>query len=249
MIAVGFVLWTAIGTWTHPGVPLDMAEMIGWGNQWQWGYHKHPPLPCWIGESIWAATRSTLAVYLFSQLCTVVSLVCVYQVARRWLSVGHAVVAVAALQASYYTHYTTLDLNHTITCRLFWSLALLSFVSAIEGETRRGAGGRANATDAHGLRLSPLVWWSLCGLSLGLGGLSKYYIAVLAGCFALVPIVIPDYRGLLKRIGPWCMVGLAGLTVGPHVIWLFEMSSLRSPTPCGGVRSAIRRSSTTWSTP
>ena len=224
LIGFGFVLWLAVAALTQPGVPLDMAEMVAWGNQWQWGYHKHPPLPCWIAETIWSSTGSTLVAYAFSQLCTVVSLGCVFLVARRWLSVGHALIAVAALQASYYTHYTTLDLNHTITCRVFWSLAVLSFLRAVDSEPRASLERGPSNTSGfwQSIELRPLLWWSLCGIALGLGGLSKYYIAVLAGCFALVPCVVSKYRPLLKRVGPWWMVTLAALVVAPHVVWLIN---------------------------
>ncbi|MEM8910359.1 MAG: glycosyltransferase family 39 protein [Planctomycetota bacterium] len=203
---IGALIWCAVAMWTRPGIPLDMAEMIGWGHQWQWGYHKHPPLPCWIGEAIWSTTGSRLMVHLFSQGATLVSLACVYRVASQLLSPVHGLVAVAALQLSYYTHLTTLDLNHTITCRLFWSLSLWSFFEAVTRPPSRGSSW----------------WWVSCGVCLGLGGLAKYYIAVLAGCFALVPLAIPAYRHHLRRAGPWLMIAVASVVVSPHIVWLFQ---------------------------
>src|SRR5262245_19600046 len=42
------LVWTLLTTLMLESVPLDVVELLYWGREWQWGYHKHPPLPAWL---------------------------------------------------------------------------------------------------------------------------------------------------------------------------------------------------------
>ena len=64
LMAGHFFVWVAVCLLTQPNMPLDMVEMLYWGQQWQLGYHKHPPLPAWLAATTW-----NLAVIILGQ-CT-----------------------------------------------------------------------------------------------------------------------------------------------------------------------------------
>src|SRR5579859_7538300 len=44
-------LWTLVPTLLCRNLPLDVLEGIAYGQHWQWGYWKHPPLP-WILDDL-----------------------------------------------------------------------------------------------------------------------------------------------------------------------------------------------------
>ena len=58
LVIAHVAIFTAVAAFTQPSLPLDAAEMVAWGNRWELGYHKHPPLPCWVGEALWATFRA-----------------------------------------------------------------------------------------------------------------------------------------------------------------------------------------------
>lgn len=77
------VVWTAIPAMIQPNLPLDCIEMAIWGHEWQLGYYKHPPLPAWIAKAFSSLSdNSEWPIYLASQICTVITMWCVWCVAR-----------------------------------------------------------------------------------------------------------------------------------------------------------------------
>ena len=222
LAAAHVVAFTLVAALTQPGLPLDAAEMIAWGHQWDLGYHKHPPLPCWIGEALWSTFRAAWPLYLFSQLCTAATLYAVWRLGRRLLAPWAALAGAACLELSYYSHLTTLDLNHTILCRPCWALFVWWLYEAVTGDELR-----------H---------WALAGLAVGLGMLSKYYMAapVLAAC--LLPVLDPAARSRLRGAGPYVCFGVAALVFSPHAWWLVANDF---PT----IAYALRRGDVDESTP
>ena len=200
LVAAHVLLFTLVGALTQPSLPLDAAEMVAWGHQWRAGYHKHPPLPCWVAEGLWSTFRTAWPLYLFSQLCTAATLWAVWRLGRRLLTPWAALAAAACLELSYYSHLTTLDVNHTILCRPCWALFVWWLYEAV---TR-----------------NRLRHWALAGLAVGLGMLSKYYMAapVLAAC--ALPLVDRTARSRLAGAGPWVTLAFACAVFSPHAVWL-----------------------------
>ena len=46
--ALHVLAWTIGPALMYSSVPRDTLEGITWGQMWQWGYEKHPPLAAWI---------------------------------------------------------------------------------------------------------------------------------------------------------------------------------------------------------
>ena len=200
LAAAHVAVFTLVAALTQPGLPLDAAEMIAWGNRWELGTHKHPPLPCWVAEALWATFRAAWPLYLFSQLCTAATLWAVWRLGRRLLTPWAALAAAACLELSYYSHLTTLDVNHTILCRPCWALFVWWLYEAVTTDRLR--------------------YWALAGLAVGLGMLSKYYMAapVLAAC--VLPAVDRTARARLSSAGPYVCFGVAVAVFSPHLWWL-----------------------------
>jgi len=140
-----------------------MVEMTYWGEQWQWGYHKHPPLPAWIAAGIWKLSgHQPLVMYLTAQLTIATTFWAVWQLAREGLSPWLALCAVGVLEACHYCTFSINDINNTIVTRPFWCLAILFLYRATKPSASK-----------------PIQWWVLTGVVIGLGMLSKYYLGVL----------------------------------------------------------------------
>ena len=205
--ALHFALWLIVCWFTQPNMPLDMVEMLYWGQQWELGYHKHPPLPAWIAAATWwLGGGQTLLMYCVSQLTIVATFWAVWQLAREGLSPWAALCSVVLLQGCYYCTFSISDINNTIITRPFWALAVLFLYRALG----RGSTATKNLN------------WLLTGLMIGLGMNSKYYIGILVLSMLAVPVLIPKTRPSLKTAGPYLLTATALLVFVPHFIWMVQ---------------------------
>lgn len=201
------VAWVVTCVLTQPNMPLDMVEMLFWGQQWQLGYHKHPPLPAWIAAGTWwLSGGQAWLMYVVSQLTILVTFWAVWQLAREGLSPKAAFCSVVVLEGCYYCAYMINDINNTIITRPFWALAILFLYRAIS---------RTSKTQSN-------LNWCLAGVAIGLGMFSKYYIGVLVLAMLAVPVLIPQTRTRLKTVGPYLLAIVACLVFLPHLLWMID---------------------------
>ena len=207
-IAIGhLLLWTLICVVTQPNLPLDMVEMIYWGQQWQWGYHKHPPLPAWTAASIWEFSgNQPWAMYLVAQSTILITFWSVWKLAREIVSPWLAICCVTLMEGCYYCNYMVNDINNTIMTRPMWALAILFLYWALNRKTVT----------------QRTLAWCATGVVIGLGMLCKYYMAVLVITFLAVPVLVPSTRRSLKTAGPWLMATIAIGIFLPHFLWMVD---------------------------
>ncbi len=204
-VVVHVILWTLVCVLTQPNLPLDMVEMIFWGEQWQLGYHKHPPLPAWVAAFLWKiGNHSPWLMYLASQMTIAVTFWAVWKLAREGLSPWLALCSVAVLQGCYYCTFAINDINNTIMTRPMWALSILFLYRAISSKNSS----------------RQTLNWCLAGITIALGMLCKYYIAILVLSMLTVPLLIRPTRKLLRTPGPWLMTAIALLVFSPHLIWM-----------------------------
>ena len=205
LMSIHVAIYLTVCLVTQPNMPLDMVEMLFWGQQWQLGYHKHPPLPAWITAAAWGIGGHGL-LYFVSQLTVVVTFWAVWQFAREKLSPQAALCSVFVLQGCYYCTYMINDINNTIITRPFWALAILFLYRAIvrERPSKRN------------------TYWALAGVAIGLGMLSKYYIGILVIAMMVLPLVSSQARQQLKTAGPWITTAVASLLFLPHFVWMYQ---------------------------
>jgi len=196
-------LWTILPVLTQPNAPLDTLEMIFWGHEWQPGYYKHPPLPAWLAE--FACSFSTSDVWPTYVLCQLATLGCfwgAFQIGREMRGNVTGLLAVALLEGCYYYNFTTTEFNNNVTSRVWWALTIL-FVY-------------------RGVKRQHLLAWSLAGVCLGLGMLSKYDTAILAIVMVAFSFIHPAGRKCWKTPGPAACLIAALVVFSPHVVWLFN---------------------------
>ncbi len=196
-----FLLWALLPGLLIESLPLDVVEGVYWGQEWQWGYYKHPPLPAWV-LYLFQQGIGDFGPFLLSQLCIALTLLCVWRLGCRILDRQRAAFGVLALMGVYFFTWPTIEFNHNVAQMPIWAAAVLLFHRAISDW---------RSTD-----------WLLLGLVSGLGMLTKYsYIMLLAAMF-LGLLTHPKLRSGLLKPQPWLGVLVMGLVFLPHLWWLME---------------------------
>ena len=196
-------LWTLAPNWVRNVPHSDTLEGITWGNLWQWGYDKHPPLAAWAA-ALFARLSDTsdLPVYFLAQLSIVIIFLAVWRLAREYLSPYGAVLAVFLLQGVlFYSNRVERVTPDTIQAPV-WALLVLTFYFAV---TRQS-----------------LVYWLLTGFLAGLAILAKYQAVVLFFPLLMILFITAEGRRNLKTPGPWLAALLGLLVIAPHIQWLIE---------------------------
>lgn len=206
LIAAQMVFWTLIPTLTSSSLPLDVVrEGLSWGQEWQWGYHKHPPLPSWLANVFYLGFGN-LGPYLLSQICISLTYYYTYQTAKYHFSSRDAALAVILLVGVFYFSWPTPEFNHNVAQMPIWAGAIYVFHRVL----------------AHERTLD----WALLGLIFGIGVLVKYSIIVLAVVMAVYALATPRFRPIVLSPKSWPKILLSIccglLVIFPHVLWLFR---------------------------
>src|SRR3954470_24955560 len=101
VLAFHLVVWTLLPILVCHNLQLDLAEDLALGKEWQLGYWKHPPLPWWIADLAYRATRSVDAIYLLGPLAAVICFYAVFMLAREVTDPLTALMAVLALEGMH----------------------------------------------------------------------------------------------------------------------------------------------------
>ena len=195
------LLWTAVPILTQANVPIDTAEMLYWGHEWQWGYPKHPPLPAWAAEaSMVLCGGSVWSTYLLSQLCILSCFAAAWRLGRIALRPWEALAAVAVMEACVYYNYTTPEFNNNLMAKVGWAwYAYFLYQGITRGRWRD---------------------WALGGIFLGVAFLSKYDVALLLISVLVFSVVDRRARVCWRTPGPWIMTAVSLVLFAPHLRWL-----------------------------
>jgi len=196
-------LWTLIPYIFRHNIPLDAVEAAAWGHQLQWGYDKHPYLSAWVaGLAAKLGGTSPWTLYFTSQVAVVTCFWAVWQLARRFLTPIHALIAVFILEGiQYYTHFAV-DFNNNILEMGLWALASLYFYDAVKHQSVRA--------------------WIFTGALLGLAFVDKYFSAILILSMLLFLLNDKKARESFKHHGVYIGVFISLIFVLPNALWLID---------------------------
>ena len=123
------IIWTA-GPWlVRNNLVYDTMESLIWGQQWQWGYDKHPPFTAWA-TALFAKLTSPpdFAVYVLAQLCVVITYLGVWRLAKEYLDDRSAVLSVILLTGVlHYSNQVERVTPDTMQSPVWALLALTAF--------------------------------------------------------------------------------------------------------------------------
>lgn len=200
VIAVYCAAWIAC-LLTLPGFYLDTYDMFAFGQGWQLGYWKHPPLPAWLAEigfvatGGWPQSQSVLAVGAAG-----LTLVYLFRLSRDIKGAQLALLAVAISMVNYYFTRPIETLNHNIVQLPLWVMTVFYFRRAFLANSR--------------------IAWVLLGVAAALLMYAKYSGGILLVLLAAFAAVEPNYRRRLTSPGPYVTAVTGLLILSPHLYWL-----------------------------
>lgn len=201
-----------------PNLGHDMLENYAWGQTFEWGSFKHPPLFSWITRwwfMLWPTT--TIAYYALSYLNDALALLGILCLSRQLLPNREQsnfaqtqlflfLVLLFCLFAYPYNLYAVKFNADTILFSL-WPWTTVAFLASLD------------ASDSFKKWLWTLLFSVLAAASI----LGKYFSVVLLFTLFIISIVEQRYRAWYKTPFPYACLALFLLLLTPHIAWEVRM--------------------------
>src|SRR3982075_690056 len=210
-LVIGFavahaVLWTfiLINLKAAQDVHMDVAEAFAWGQKFQFGYGKHPPLAGWVA-GLWfkifpVADWATYALAMATVSC---GLVICWLIALRVVDRRRAFLVVVMLALYPIFNFKGFKYNPDLLQLVTLPLLVLAYLDAFEKRSARS------------------------GLWLGLAGaaalMTKYWVLTMIGAIGLAALLHPARLLFLRSPAPWVAVVTVVVAMIPHLVWLNEV--------------------------
>src|SRR3979411_2392454 len=210
-LVIGFavahaVLWTLIliNLKAAQDVHMDVAEAFAWGQKFQLGYGKHPPLSGWIA-GVWfrifpVANWATYALAMATLGC---GLVICWLIALRAVDRRRAFFVVVMLALYPIFNFKGFKYNPDLLQLVTLPLVVLAFLHAFEKRSWRSG-----------------LWLGLAG---ALALMTKYWVLTMIGAIGIAALIHPDRWLFLRSPAPWVAIATLIVAMVPHLIWLKEV--------------------------
>jgi len=200
------VLWTfiLINLKAAQDVHMDVAEAFGWGQKFQLGYGKHPPLAGWIA-GLWftifpVADWATYALAMATLGC---GIVISWLIALRVVDRRRAFFVVVMLALYPIFNFKGFKYNPDILQLVTLPLMVLAYLNAFEKRSVRSG-----------------LWLGLAG---ALALMTKYWVLTMIGAIGLAALIHPDRLKFLRSPAPWRAIVTLVVVMIPHLIWLRDV--------------------------
>jgi len=181
----------------------DMLEAWAWGQQFQLGYYKHPPLYAWVA-GLWfkILPRSDASYYALSAVNIGAGLVGVWRLSGLLLRRYARLSTVSLLLFAPSYHYLATNFNANTILLSIWPWTAYYFVKSLQTHAWKDG----------------IAFGALCGCAL----LAKYYsILLLASCL-FAALLHTRRRAYLRSAAPYCAVAVLAAIFAPHAWWAFN---------------------------
>src|SRR5437588_6542630 len=211
-LVIGFavahaVLWTfiLINLKAAQDVHMDVAEAFAWGQKFQLGYGKHPPLAGWIA-GLWfkvfpVADWATYALAMATLGC---GLVICWLIALRVVDRRRAFFVVVMLALYPIFNFKGFKYNPDLLQLVTLPLLVLAYLDAFEKRSVRAG-----------------LWLGLAG---ALALMTKYWVLTMIGAVGLAALLHPERLKFLSSPAPWVAIATLLVVMIPHLVWLKEVN-------------------------
>src|SRR3979411_285735 len=213
-LVIGFatahaVLWTFILVELKAAqdVHMDVAEAFAWGQKFQLGYGKHPPLSGWVA-GLWfkvfpVADWATYALAMATLGCGLVIcwLISLHVVDRRR---AFFVVVMLALYPIF--NFKGFKYNPDLLQLSTLPFVVLAYLNAFEERSVKSG-----------------LWLGLAG---ALALMTKYWVLTMIGAIGLAALIHPERFLFLRSPAPWVAIATLVVAMIPHFIWLKQVNFL-----------------------
>ncbi|QWG12932.1 glycosyltransferase family 39 protein [Bradyrhizobium sediminis] len=210
-LVIGFaaahaVLWTLIliNLKAAQDVHMDVAEAFAWGQKFQFGYGKHPPLSGWVA-GLWfkvfpVADWATYALAMTTLGC---GLVISWLIALRVVDRRRAFFVVVMLALYPIFNFKGFKYNADLLQLVTLPLVVLAYLNAFEKRSVKSG-----------------LWLGLAG---ALALMTKYWVLTMIGAIGLAALLHPDRLLFLRSPAPWVAIAILAVAMLPHLWWLREV--------------------------
>lgn len=184
----------------------DMIEAFSFTPHYELGTFKHPPLSGWVARLWFSLLPKTISSFhLLCVLCSLISSLGVYELAKAYLPREKVALAMVALTLTL--PYTSLAFKFNANSILMpiWPWVVVFY--------------RRSLHSAHWR--APVAM----GVLAALGMLGKYYTATLLAGIFIASFCTEEGRNWIKSRRPWLALLAFMLTLLPHLIWLVRMGA------------------------
>ena len=138
-------LWLILPVLLYRSPPGDVATLLAFGREYQVGTDLGPPLASWLADIAFrAAGNHVFGVYLLAQICTVVTFLTFYQLARAIVGGQQAVLAVLLSLTVVAFSAPGAEFGPLVLARPLWALLLLhSWQLSVKIDEAHGLPGRS----------------------------------------------------------------------------------------------------------
>jgi 4-amino-4-deoxy-L-arabinose transferase-like glycosyltransferase len=216
-IALHCCIFAVLAWFCLPNLNHDMLENYAWGQTFEWGSFKHPPLFSWITRwwfMVWPTTP--LAYYVLSYLNNAFALLGIVFLSKQLIGNEHPrkeylqlflfMVLFFSLLTYPYSLYAVKFNADTILFSL-WPWTAFSFLASLE------------ASESFKKWLWTLLFSILAAASM----LSKYFSVVLLFTLFIISLAEPSYRRWYKTVYPYTGLAFFLLLLIPHIVWEIRM--------------------------
>jgi hypothetical protein len=200
------VLWTLIliNLKAAQDVHMDVAETFAWGQKFQFGYGKHPPLAGWIA-GVWfrifpVADWATYALAMATLGC---GLVVCWLISLRVVDRRRAFFVVVMLALYPVFNFKGFKYNPDLLQLVTLPLVVLAYLHAFEKRSVRSG-----------------LWLGLAG---ALALMTKYWVLTMIGAIGIAALLHPDRLKFLRSPMPWVAIATLVAAMIPHLVWLREV--------------------------
>jgi 4-amino-4-deoxy-L-arabinose transferase-like glycosyltransferase len=200
------LLWTVILTRLKAAqdIHFDVAEAFAWGQKFQLGYGKHPPLSGWVA-GLWFELfpAANWATYALAMATVSVGLVICWLIALRVVDRRRAFFVVVMLALYPIFNFKGFKYNPDLLQLVTLPLVVLAYLNAFEKRTARAG-----------------FWLGLAG---ALALLTKYWVLTMIGAIGIAALLHPDRLAFLRSPAPWVAIATLVVAMAPHLWWLREV--------------------------
>jgi 4-amino-4-deoxy-L-arabinose transferase-like glycosyltransferase len=210
-LVIGFatahaVLWTfiLINLKAAQDVHMDVAEAFAWGQKFQLGYGKHPPLAGWVA-GVWFRIFPVTdwATYALAMATLGCGLVICWLIGLRVVDRRRAFFAVVMLALYPIFNFKGFKYNPDLLQLVTLPLVVLAYLDAFEKRTVRSG-----------------LWLGLAG---ALALMTKYWVLTMIGAIGLAALIHPERLKFLRSPAPWVAIVSLAVAMIPHLVWLKEV--------------------------
>jgi hypothetical protein len=213
IIVIHCSIFAILAWFCLPNLNHDMLENYAWGQTFEWGSFKHPPLFSWVTRwwfMVWPTTP--MAYYILSYLNNALALLGIVLLSKQFMPDKTdpqrfwVLVLFFCLLSYPYSLYAVKFNADTILFSL-WPWTTFAFFASLEAKSS----------------LKRSLWTLLLALLAAASMLSKYFSAVLLFALFIISFAEPRYRSWYKTAYPYACLAFLLLLLAPHILWEIRM--------------------------